>query len=122
MPRVVHFELAVSDPERAAQFYREVFEWNITKWEGPQDYWLVGTGSGERGIDGGLLMRRDENQPQTVNTVDVPSVDDYVARVERSGGRVALPKMAIPGVGWLAYCIDPDGVMFGMMQPDENAK
>jgi predicted enzyme related to lactoylglutathione lyase len=54
MPRVVHFEIAANDPDKAAAFYQEVFGWKITKWEGPQEYWLVETGEeGEPGINGG---------------------------------------------------------------------
>ena len=56
-----------------------------------------------------------------VCTMDVPSVDDYVDRVVGAGGIVALPKMAVPGVGWLAYCKDTEGNIFGFMQSDETA-
>ena len=34
MPRVVHFEIAADDPDKAAAFYQEVFGWKIVKWEG----------------------------------------------------------------------------------------
>lgn len=121
MPRVVHFEIASEQPERSAQFYGDVFGWRFQKWEGPQPYWLISTGErGQPGIDGGLQHRSP--QPQgVVNTVDVSSVDDYVARVVAGGGRVVMPKMAVPGVGWLAYATDPDGNMFGMMQDDPSA-
>ena len=34
---------------------------------------------------------------------------------------MALPKSPVPGVGWLAYCTDTEGNIFGMLQPDENA-
>jgi catechol 2,3-dioxygenase-like lactoylglutathione lyase family enzyme len=44
MARVVHFELAADDPERAVKFYQQVFGWQIHKWDGPQDYWLATTG------------------------------------------------------------------------------
>jgi len=30
--------------------------------------------------------------------------------------------MAIPGVGWLAYCTDPEGNTFGIMQADTAAR
>jgi len=33
-----------------------------------------------------------------------------------------VPKMPIPGVGWLAYAKDTEGNIFGIMQPDANAK
>ena len=59
MPRVVHFEIQAENPERAARFYTAVFGWTIRKWDGPLEYWLVTTGpADERGIDGGLLIRR----------------------------------------------------------------
>jgi predicted enzyme related to lactoylglutathione lyase len=32
-----------------------------------------------------------------------------------------MPKMAVPGVGWLAYAKDPEGTVFGMMQEDPDA-
>lgn len=44
MPRVVHFDISVDDPERAIKFYTEVLGWNISKWEGSIDYWFVNTG------------------------------------------------------------------------------
>ena len=37
-------------------------------------------------------------------------------------GTLALPKMAVPGVGWLAYVKDTEGNILGMMQRDPNAK
>ena len=30
--------------------------------------------------------------------------------------------MAIPGIGWLAYCLDTEGNTFGVMEADEKAK
>jgi len=121
MPRVVHFEIPADSPERAVKFYQEVFGWQFQKWEGPMEYWMVTTGpEGRPGINGGLLRRQQPGQG-TVNTVDVESVDAAVATVEKNGGKVALPKTAIPGVGYLAYGIDPEGNIFGMMQADPNA-
>jgi uncharacterized protein len=56
-----------------------------------------------------------------VCTVDVPSVDDAVAKITSLGGTIALPKIAIPGVGWVAYTKDTEGNIFGTMQNDPNA-
>jgi predicted enzyme related to lactoylglutathione lyase len=72
------------------------------------------------GINGGLLLR--QRGAGTVNTVDVPSVDDYVAKIESSGGQVIVPKSAIPGVGWFANCQDTEGNVFGIMESDESAR
>jgi predicted enzyme related to lactoylglutathione lyase len=121
MSRVVHFELAADDPERAVGFYSKVFGWKITKWDGPEDYWLATTGeSGEVGIDG-AIMRRSDQMPPVVNTIGVDSVDDTVAMITASGGQIVAPKMAIPGVGFLAYCQDTEGNTFGVMQSDPAA-
>jgi predicted enzyme related to lactoylglutathione lyase len=118
MPRVVHFELPAEDPERASTFYRNVFGWTIHKWDGPQEYWLVTTGAKEApGIDGGLMRASAEFPARTpINTIDVPAIDEYIAKVEAAGGKVIMPKTAIPGVGQFAYCADTEGVIFGMMQ------
>ncbi len=121
MPRPVHFEIPVDDPERAANFYRNVFGWKIEKWDGPVEYWNVTTGEAGPGINGGILRRQFPNQP-CVNTTEVPNLDETIRTVEKSGGKMAVPKMPIPGVGWLAYCVDPDGNVFGVMQIDSQAK
>lgn len=135
MSRVVHFEIHAADPERAAAFYRQVFDWNIHEWtipgvEIPQEnrYWLAVTGAAPTpGIDGGILVRRGappaDGQPVNafVCTIGVPSVDESVARAVAAGGALAVPKMPIRGVGWLAYCKDTEGNVFGVMQEDSSA-
>jgi len=122
MLRVVHFEINADDPERAAKFYQEIFGWKIKKWEGPIDYWLVSTGpEGQPGIDGGI-MKRMNPQASTYNTVDVPSVDEFSTKITENGGKVVVPKTAVPGVGYMAYCADTEGNVFGIMQEDPAAK
>ena len=39
-----------------------------------------------------------------------------------AGGQIVVPKMAIPGVGWVAYGMDPHGVLFGIYRQDESAR
>jgi len=120
MNRVVHFEIPADDPETSSKFYQEIFGWTFTKWEGPMPYWLIDTGSGAPGINGGMLVRRDPAQP-VANTIEVNSVDEYAAKIESLGGKIVLPKMPIPGVGYLAYFSDLDGNIFGIMHNDPNA-
>ena len=127
MGRVIHFEIHAGNPQRAIAFYEKLLGWKFQKLEGPVDYWLISTGpSDQRGIDGGLVLRRGEIDGQAVIayvcTADVSNLDESVKVALSSGGELALPKMAIPGVGWLAYCKDPEGNIFGMMQSDPSAK
>jgi len=99
MSRVIHFEISADDPQRAIAFYSKVFGWEITKWSGPQDYWLVTTGPKDKpGIDGGVFVRK--GQVGHVNTIDVPDVDKYSAKIKELGGEIVVPKMPIPGVGF----------------------
>jgi len=136
MNRVVHFEIQAEDPERAASFYREVFGWQIDEWQIPglriideNRYWQVMTGrETEPGINGGLVFRRGPApaEGQSFNsfvcTVEVPDLEKFMNRVLRAGGRITVPKMAIAGVGWLAYCQDSERNIFGIMQTDEKAQ
>lgn len=73
MPRVVHFEIGVQNPERAGEFYKQVFGWEIHKWDGPEPYWLVGTGKEGTGINGAIMFSTT-GQPETILSVIVPSV------------------------------------------------
>lgn len=127
MSRVVHFEIHATEPQKVAAFYAALFGWKVQQW-GDQPYWLFDTGTPDKpGINGGLVPRRGAApvEGQAVNafvcTVDVTAVDDIMARAVSLGGTIALPKMPIPGVGWLAYIKDPDGNILGVMQADTSA-
>lgn len=127
MARVIHFEIHAENPERAIQFYQRSFGWEFQKWDGPMDYWLIMTGPKDQpGIDGGLVRRQGKIDGEAVIayvcTVDVPNIDETVSIVEKNGGTIAVPKMAVPTVGWLVYFKDTEGNIFGAMQNDPNAK
>ena len=129
MSRPMHFEIHAGDPERAQAFYRKLFGWQFQKWEGPMEYWLVTTGPDDKlGINGGLLRRQGAPPAdgQAVNayvcTVGVDDLDAALARIGELGGIMAVPKMPIPGMGWLAYVKDPEGNILGMMQIDPSAR
>ena len=122
MPRPVHFEFSVDDPDRAVRFYETVFGWEVSKVDMPgADYWLVKTGEGEPGIDGGMARRGFGPEAGTTNTISVPDLDGAMEAVKQAGGSLTTEKMPIPGVGWLAYGADTEGNAFGMLQPDESA-
>jgi predicted enzyme related to lactoylglutathione lyase len=122
MPKVVHFELNVKDVDNTIKFYEKVFDWKIEKWDGPIEYWLITTGEeNEPGIGGGLGFE-EEGFPKVVNTIDVEDVNEVVKKVQENGGEIIRPKHAVPGVGWLAYFKDTEGIVTGIMQDDPNAK
>ena len=127
MPRVMHFEIVADKPERAMKFYKEVFGWEFNKWNGPQEYWLVKTGEDSQpGINGGLTPKTNQGSGNTggriTNSIDVHSIDEFSNKISMEGGKVLSPKMPIPGVGYLAICEDTEGISFGIIQYDRNAK
>src|SRR5947199_4852469 len=124
MPRIDHFFLSADNPERAIQFYKDVFGWRFeVQWEydtpaGREKNWSIQTSAAqEPGIDGSLARREYPGQPIGVG-VQVSSVDTVVSSVERSGGKILVPKIASAGVGWFAVCQDPEQNTFAIYEKD----
>jgi uncharacterized protein len=139
MGRVVHFEIGADDPERAIKFYQEVFGWEIKKWDGPLEYWLVMTGpKDEPGIDGAIMKRNHlkelfpttklkkmDNQtlnrfmPKgscTINTISVDNAEETLVKIQKAGGKQTTDLETVQGVGRFCYCEDTEGNSFGIMQ------
>ena len=113
--RVVHFEILGDDPAALADFYAKTLDWSVFTWEGPQTYWLAGTRPDKgAGIDG-ALMARHFPQP-VINTALVDDLAASIAAVEANGGKLAFGPHEIPYVGTHAYCADPEGNLFGIIQ------
>ena len=123
MATVVHFDIAADDPKRAKEFYNELFNWEINLFPGPVEYYLFETaGLGKKPGAGGGIAKRDNPKQGITNFVGVDSVDDYLARVEELGGKIVEGKMAVPGWGYMAVCLDTEGNRFGLWQEDRDAK
>ncbi len=67
-------------------------------------------------------MKRQRPEQKIMNYIDVPSVDDFSARVVKLGGKLLMPKMAVPGMGYFAVCMDTEENVFGLWECDESAK
>ena len=115
MKRPIHFEILADDPEAAGAFYTSVLGWEVSTWGGAE-YWLIKTGEeGTPGIDGALMGKQF---PQAViNTIEVESLAETLQKVEEAGGKLVHGPNEVPGVGTHAYCADPQGILFGLMQP-----
>ncbi len=121
MPKVIHFEIPAKNTKRAVDFYKKVFDWKFDKYEG-MDYWLAIAGEDKEPGINGAISQKDETHPTTINTISVPLFEDAVNKIKAAGGEVLGPKMAVPGVGYMAYCTDIAGNIFGIMQMDPKAK
>jgi predicted enzyme related to lactoylglutathione lyase len=130
MSRVAHFEIQADDPERAKAFYAAVFDWAYEDYGQMTGsaYWGITTGPEDTaGINGGLLQRPapapapEQGANAFVCTMVVDDFDGTEQRILAAGGRVALPKAALPGMAWQGYYLDTEGNTFGIHQPDPAA-
>ncbi|MCJ7763517.1 VOC family protein [Candidatus Bathyarchaeota archaeon] len=119
---IMHFEIPADNVEKLRKFYSALFGWKIEKIPGPVEYYGIETvsvnkkGMPERlGVNGGMIKKQNpEHKP--VNYIAVESVDEYVKKIAALGGKVIVPKMEVPGIGWWALALDPEGNQFAIMQ------
>lgn len=119
---IVHFEIPADDVEKIRKFYSKLFVWKIEKMQGFAEYWNVETVPVDDkgmllrpGVNGGMMKKQNpEHKP--VNYIAVESVDKYSKKIEELGGKITVPKQEIPGIGWWAFPLDPEGNQFGIFQ------
>lgn len=124
---ICHFEIPVDDLERSSAFYKALFGWKIEPWgENPIIHMVEtvptdGNGTPSRpGVNGMLIKKQNPQQP-FANYVNVEDIDADTARLVELGGTVAMPKTAVPGMGWFMYFLDPDKNILGLWQTDPAA-
>jgi predicted enzyme related to lactoylglutathione lyase len=125
MNTIGYFEIQSSDPKRDITFYHDVFGWKFIKEEFvPIEYYRIETNS----INGGLLERPAKVPSPGHGTnaftcsVQVENFDKTAELILSKGGKIALPKFAIPGRCWQGYFTDLDNNTFGIYEPNENAR
>ena len=119
---IVHFEIPADDVEKLRKFYSQLFGWKIEKMPGQVEYWGIQTVPVDEkgmpirpGVNGGMMKKQNpEHKP--VNYILVESVDEYVKKIESLDGKIVVPKMEVPGIGWWALALDPEGNQFAILQ------
>ena len=61
-------------------------------------------------------MLQCQSMAKPINYISVESVEEYSKKVEALGGKIVVTKMEIPGLGWWALALDPEGNHFGMLE------
>ena len=120
--RVVHFEVPFDDADRARDFYKEVFDWQIQSMP-EMNYTIVSTGPtsdqgmpSEPGFIGGGMMQRQAPVNSPVITIAVDDIDATINAVEKHGGAAVGEKMAVGDMGFAAYFSDSEGNLMGLWQ------
>ena len=68
------------------------------------------------------MKRMKAEQQGILNYVDVKSVEESSIKAQQLGGKVIMPKMAVPGMCYMAVCLDTENNTFGLWQSDTSAK
>jgi len=122
MPAIVHFDVPTDDVERAKKFYSALFGWKFESFPEMQYNLFTTTNlDGTTGVGGGMGKRMDASQ-RIMNYFGVPSIDAAMKQVKSLGGKVLSEKMTVPGMGFLATCIDTEGNMFGLWEEASQAR
>jgi uncharacterized protein len=125
MANISHFMIPADDVERARHFYSALLGWKI---EPVQDtpgmpgmeamqYHVIRTGAAQKGtLNSGGLYKRHMNEP-VLDFVEVEDVDAVLAKAEKLGGKITMPKTDIPGVGLVVMILDSEGNAIGIWKP-----
>lgn len=122
-----HFAVCVDDTNRARAFYEKVFGWGFEPF-GPPGFYIVHTdGPGKGGRVNGAMQQRFEIVPGVMLsgfecTISVPDLDATIAAIEKSGGKILMPKATIPTVGTLVRFQDSEGNVVCAMQYEDSTR
>jgi predicted enzyme related to lactoylglutathione lyase len=107
-------QLMAKDPEKAAEFYEDVFGWTTTVQDlGDEKYWLFKSGGVPTA--GMMKMGHGHDYPDFwLPYVEVSSVDDSVKRVKELGGEIIVPARDIPDLARFAVTADPTGAILAI--------
>ena len=128
MPTIVYFQIPSDDIERSKEFYNQLFGWKIDKFpesntpEGMENWTVTTTDDKGENALVGVISKRQMPQQQITNFIDVKSVGEYSSKVEKLGGKVVVPKTAVPGMGYYAVCVDTENNSFGIFESNESAE
>lgn len=74
------------------------------------------------GIGGGIMKPQEGEWPAKLTFyIDVDEIESYNEKIEAAGGTIIVPKMDVPGVGWMSLFEDPDGRVIGLWQQNPGA-
>jgi predicted enzyme related to lactoylglutathione lyase len=115
---VAWFEIPVTDFERAKRFYSAIFDFEMPEMQmGPNRMGFLLHEQG-KGIGGAIIAGENQKPAETGTVVYLAGGKDLktvLGRVEKAGGKVAVPKTDIGGgMGFWAHFIDSEGNKVGL--------
>jgi predicted enzyme related to lactoylglutathione lyase len=124
-----HFAIHADDLERARKFYGGVFGWTFQGYAGVpmSGFCRIFDSIGKELTPLGAMQSRKANlAPHPVYGLEcsfqVDDVDAVARAVEANGGKIVMPKAAIPGVGWIVKFLDTEGNLACAVRYDPAAR
>lgn len=108
---IVFIDIVGPELPKQAQFYREVFGWDV----GAGGQFSVPATTPMQGV----LRVEDPRENPTAERViylGVPDINATLAAIASHGGQTVLPRLEVPGVAVLALFKDPGGNRMGLVE------
>jgi len=116
------FELGTGDLDGARRFYAEVLGWQIADAGMDGFTYLLAQSDGDM-VAGMMALEAQAGPPAPNWTIYLAAgdCDHTAAQITAAGGTVLKGPADIPGTGRFAVATDPQGAVFGILQPDTGA-
>lgn len=106
------FEIPVKNFERAKAFYGTLLNSEIQVMPHPEFKYGILPGDMENGVTGGIVEGPGFEPGTNGPLIYLNGGDDLsvpLAKVEKAGGKILLPKTSIGGNGFMAHILDTEG-------------
>ena len=107
------FEIPATDFTRAKKFYETILATEIMEMPFPFGKYGMFAADMENGaVGGGLIQSEGFNPSKDGAVVYLNGGEDLstpLSKVEKSGGKILLPKTSIGGNGFMAHIVDTEG-------------
>ncbi|MCC7237275.1 MAG: VOC family protein [Bryobacterales bacterium] len=114
-------ELTTPDPERARDFYTQLFAWETATSDEEHSLRIKAGGRDSGGILP-LSAAGEGARPSWTPYFRVEDCDQAAVRAREMGGAWRLPPAALPGMGRFAVLEDPQGAVFAIVQMTKPGK
>jgi predicted enzyme related to lactoylglutathione lyase len=118
---VAFWELASSNSDKSAEFFRRVFDWKVEFSEDLGFYQVPAT-EGANASGGYIFTLKQARLPFLTIYIVVSDIEARAEKVKEFGGEVIEPPHEMPGGYWICLFNEPSGVTFAMIQPKHQAK
>lgn len=117
-------ELITENHETAFEFYRDLVGWEkLSEMDmGPMGKYLL---YGRDGKQVGGMMTKPAGMPMPsawLYYINVPEIDSALERAKSKEARLLMGPQQIPGGGWIAQLMDPQGAAFALVAPPRSAQ